>query len=190
MLKVITAPTVEPISVAEAKLQSVIGVTADDGLLAIMISAAREAGESLTRRSFAPKTLELVLDAFPLGEIELPESPITAITSVTYIDEDGAEQTMPSDEYDVDIESLVGRISPLDGELWPDTKVIKNAVRIRYTAGWTASNIPPAIKQWLMVTVAGLYMQRENFVIGQSVTAMNRGFCDSLLDKYRVTEAP
>jgi hypothetical protein len=66
-LTIITAPTVEPVTVAEAKehLNIAAGVTADDSLLASYIKAARRHGENITRRAFVSTTFELVLDEFP-----------------------------------------------------------------------------------------------------------------------------
>lgn len=191
MLKVITAPTTAPITVSEAKLQAVIGHNADDDLLEIMISAVREHGEGITRRSFAPQTLEVVLDEFPAWEIELPNGPVTSITSVKYIDEDGVEQTLVSGtDYDEDTDSLIAKVQPVYQGEWPDTAVQPNAVRVRYEAGWTSSNVPDAIKQWMLVRVASLYAQRENHIVGFGagikVGFMGRDFSDSLLDRYTV----
>lgn len=191
MLKVITPPTVEPVSVAEAKLQAVIGIADDDDLLEIMISAVREQGENLTSRSFAPQTLEIMLDEFPSWEIELPKGPVTSITSVKYIDEDGVEQTLVSGtDYVGDTDSLIAKVQPIYQGEWPDTYQQPNAVRVRYEAGWTASTVPDAIKQWMLVRVASLYAQRENHVVGSGVGIkvgrMGHDFADALLDRYKV----
>lgn len=183
MLKLVTAPTVEPVTLSEVKAQAVIGHDLDDALLSVMISAAREHGESLTGRSWAPKTLEVVLDSFPSGAIELPASPVTAVLSIKYLDADGVEQTMPDTDYYVDTDSLVGRVVPKDA--WPETVERPNAVRVRYTAGFAAGSIPPALKQWLLIRVASLYAQRESLTAG-NVSELSRSFVDGLLDPYTV----
>lgn len=185
MLRLVTAPTDEPVTLAEVKAHCVIGHDEDDLLLAIMISAAREHGESITGRSWVPKTLEVVLDSFPSGHIDLPCSPITAVASVKYIDVDGVEQTLDASEYTVDSESLVGRIVVSDE--WPDTRDTVNAVRVRYTAGW--ATVPSAIKQWLLIRVATLYEHRESLAMisnNRLVLPMDRSFVDGLLDQYTV----
>jgi len=187
MLKLVTAPTVEPVTLSEVKAHAVIGHDLDDTLLAIMISAAREHGESLTGRSWAPKTLEVVMDEFPAGAIELPASPITAVTSVKYLDADGVEQTMPDTDYTVDADSLVGRVVAVDE--WPETDDTVNAVRVRYEAGFPAGSIPSALKQWLLIRVATLYEHREALTMvsnGRLVMPMDRSFVDGLLDPYTV----
>ena len=192
MIKLITAPTSEPVTLDEVKAQSVIDIDADDTLLGVLISAAREDGENRTRRSWTPKTLEVVLDEFPSGKIELPLGPVTEITSVKYIDTDGVEQTLDTAEYDSDMDALVAYVQPVDGGTWPDTKVVPAAVRVRYEAGWEQADVPVSIKQWLMVRVASLYAQRENhivgFAVGMKVGEMGRGFADVLLDAHTVLE--
>jgi len=191
MIKVITAPSVEPVTVAEAKLQTVVGFNTDDVLFALIISAARDHGEALTGRSWAPQTLEVVLDEFPSGKIELDRGPVTGITSVKYIDTDGTEQTLASGtDYDGSTDGLIAYVAPCYDTTWPETKATPGAVRVRYAAGWTAATFPPALKQWMLVRIAGLYAQRESFVVGASIGNMGRGFCDSLLDNYIVQAEP
>lgn len=191
MLKLITAPTVEPVTLTEVKEQAVIGVTTDDTLLTRLISVARAEAEGITKRSLAPTTWEVVLDTWPRWEIRLPRGPVTAVSSVKYYDEDGVEQTLSTSIYEADLDSLVARVQPRDGEEWPDVDVMANAIRIRYTAGWSAAACPVEIKQWIMVRVASLYAQRESFLAGSNAPAvvpMPRNFVDALLDPYTVVE--
>ena len=187
MIKLITAPTVEPVTLSEVKAHCVISHDDDNALLAMMISAAREYGEALTGRSWAEKTLELILDGFPgTSIIELPMSPINPVTSVKNLDADGVEQTMPSADYVADIESMVGRIV---AEEWPETKETVNAVRIRYTAGWSTATVPVTIKHWLLIRVATMYEHREalSMVSNQRlVESIPRNFVDGLLDQYTI----
>lgn len=191
MLKLITAPTVEPVTLTEVKEQAVIGVTTDDTLLTRLISVARAEAEAITKRSLAPTTWEVVLDTWPRWEIRLPRGPVTAVSSVKYYDEDEVEQTLSASIYETDLDSLIPRVQPRDGEDWPDLAVMLNAVRVRYTAGWTTATVPAEIKQWILVRVASLYAQRESFLAGSNAPAvapMPRSFVDALLDPYTVVE--
>lgn len=192
MLKVITSPVSEPITVEEAKTQAVIGHDADDTLLEVLISATRDFGEGITNRSLATQTLEVVLDAFPMGKIALPKGPIISIDYVQYVDEDGNGQTLISGtDYDEDTDSLLGGVQPVYGGSWPVAKKAPGSVRVRYTAGFTTC--PPAIRQWMLVKVASLYAQRENHIVDisrQTVAEMPRTFVDALLDRYTITEGP
>ena len=190
MLKVITPPAVEPVTLADVQAQTVVAPNADDALLLIAISAVRAHGEALTRRSWAPQTIEVVLDGFPYGKIELPNGPVTSITSVSYLAADGTETVLDTALYDIDIDSLVASVAPIYGTSWPETANKPNAVRVRYEAGWKDVDFPPALKQWMLVMIASFYAQRENhvvgFSVGQKVAAMPRGFCDALLDNFIV----
>jgi uncharacterized phiE125 gp8 family phage protein len=190
MLKIVTAPSAEPTTVAEAKAHAVVDFDDDDTLIGALVSAARAHGEALTGRSWAEQTLEVVLDDFPVWEIELPRGPVTSVTSIKYIDIDGDEQTLEvGTDYTVDIDSVIARIVPVT--YWPVSKQTINAVRVRYVAGWTADTIPAAIKAWIWVRVSTLYAQRESHTFGQSKPyALDRSFCDSLLDEYTIRDAP
>jgi uncharacterized phiE125 gp8 family phage protein len=63
-IKRIIAPTVEPITVAEAKLHQRIDVADDDALVSMWITSIREHAEHLTGRTLAPTTWCLYLDEF------------------------------------------------------------------------------------------------------------------------------
>ena len=190
MLRVVEGPTVEPVTVAECKAQSVIEHDADDSLLELYISAVREYGESVTNRSFAPQTLEVVLDGFPSNEIDLPNGPISEVLSLEYTDKDGIDRVLSEDvDFYSDTFSILGSVKPVGA--WPSTLDKPGAVRVQYIAGW--AECPKAIKQWMLVRVASFYAQRENHIVDisrQNVATMGRGFADSLLDRYTVQEAP
>ena len=190
-IAVITAPVAEPVSLAEAKRQCVVEHDLDDDLLTLLISVAREHGESLTRRSWAPQTLELTLDRFPTNSsyIELPYGPVSGLLSIKYmVANDDTEYTFDTSKLRFDFSRLLGRTMLKAGEAWPTDAV---EVRVRYTAGWAVAEFPSTLKQWALVKIASLYSQRENLVVGpQMLTVMEltRNFADSLLDRYTVLE--
>ena len=101
-LKLITAPTVEPVTLAEAKLQCREDGNENDARITGMISGARHLAEQKTGRAMAPQTWELSADCFP-AEFTLPMPPVVAVTSVKYTDEAGAEQTIDPANYKVDV---------------------------------------------------------------------------------------
>ena len=61
----VTGPSVEPISLAEAKLHLRVDITDDDTLITGLIISARQRAETITRRSLCTQTWKLVLDQFP-----------------------------------------------------------------------------------------------------------------------------
>lgn len=205
-LKLITAPASLPVTVAEAKQHMRIDGTEDDTYIAALIAAAVDAAELITGRQLVEAEYEFVLDKFPYaqpleyirvrvaGAIELPRQQLLAVSSITYLDVDGVEQTLSAADYTVDAESLVGCVCPAWGKCWPLTRPVPNAVRIRFTCGWPMSNTvsppvwtgPEAVKAWIKVRVATMYEQREAIITGQQANEVPRSFVDGLLDAYRI----
>jgi len=145
-LKLITAPAIEPVTLAEAKVQCRVDtdLTAEDDLLSALISTAREMAEHEIGRALINQTWERVLDAFPAAEIELGMPPVSSIVSVTYIDAAGDSQTLASAAYTLEPDLLPGWLLPAEGYEWPDTLDTANAVRVRFVAGYgdSAPNVP------------------------------------------------
>lgn len=186
-LKLITPPAAEPISLAELKLQCRVDTTDDDTLLGLFIQAARAKAENYTGTSLMVQTWDQTLDAFPEAEIELLRPPVTAITSVTYVDALGATQTLLSTLYTLDAATFPGWLLPAFDSPWPDTRDQANAVTIRYATGYAnAAAIPGDVRAWLLMTAAFLYTQREVMVLGGKVAEIPSRFIDALLDPYRV----
>lgn len=113
-LRLITAPTAEPVTLADAKL--VCGIDADitkwDTLITALISAARSDAEQQTGRTIAAARWERVLDAFPDSGIALAWPVVTSVVSVKYIDTAGTLQTLASTAYTLDADYLPGWVLP------------------------------------------------------------------------------
>lgn len=184
-LKLITAPTVEPVSLAEAKLHCKVDGTDDDTRLAILISAARQLAEQKTGRAFAPQAWELVLDQFPEAFV-LYHAPIASITSVKYIDTAGVERTIDPAYYTLDLDSKPGYLVPAYGYQWPTTQPSINAVRVRYTCGHAAADPAlAALKMWMLLAIGTWYKHAE-VTTAKEVGELPRTYCDGLLDEYMV----
>ena len=191
-LKVVTAPTVEPVSLAEAKLQCRLDddLVADDALLSSLIVAAREHCENETNRAFINTTFDMKMDGFPCGsEIILPRAPASSVTSITYLDGDGTSQTWTASEYAVDINTEPGRVTLAYGYSWPSTRAIENAVTVRYVAGYgaAASSVPDSIKCAMKLIIEHLYRNRSLSVIG-TISGTLPLSVESLLNRYRLLE--
>lgn len=164
-LKLITAPSSEPITLAEAKSHCRIDANTDDALVTALIVAAREQAEAYLGRAILTQTWERVLDDFPRmdrGEIELGLPPVQAITQIGYVDAYGIAQTLSASAYSLDADSDPGWALPDPDDGWPATADTINAVRIRFTSGWSsAAVVPQSIKQWMLVQVGYWYANRE-----------------------------
>lgn len=193
-LRLITAPTVEPLTLTEAKAHLRVDHTDDDALIAIYLAAARADCEEWTARAFVTQTWELVLDEFPEDEIQIPRPPLQSIESIKYDDGDGVEQTLATTEYEVDTVSQPGWVVPVTTG-WPsDTFEGINAIRIRFVAGYVntdspsdlTGNIPAAIKAAILLHLGVRYQNREDVVIGTTVNRLPVANIEYLLRPYRV----
>lgn len=72
-LVIVTQPTVEPISLAEAKshLRVDSDFTADDNLIGGLIVAARQEAEQICRRALIKQTWKLAIDQFPAPNMNI-----------------------------------------------------------------------------------------------------------------------
>ncbi len=133
-LNLITGPAAEPISLTEAKAHLRVTGADDDTLITALIAAARKWVENYTRRALVLSEMEWKLDEFdPL--LRVPVSPLRSVVSITYVDENGADQTLATTVYAVDTVSEPGRIVEEYDQEWPDTYDTLNAVTVRFKAG-------------------------------------------------------
>jgi len=189
--KLITAPTVEPIALADAKLHLRVGTTSEDTLISLMIAAAREECENEIRRALITQTWEKYLDAFPEA-IELFYPPLQSVTSISYVDAAGTPQTLASTEYVVDDKQEPAWIVPADLKFWPLTRGVANAVTVRFVCGYGSADtaVPKAIKNWLLLRIGDLFLNRSSVVMESgsiNVASVPARFTGSLLDRYRIS---
>lgn len=185
-LKLITAPTVEPITLAEAKLQCRVDGSDEDALLTIIITAARQMAENRTGRAICTQTWELALDAFPDDDIELQKPPVQSVTSIKYLDENAVEQTIGASYYALDNYGSVRHwVIPSADFDWPTPLDSANAVKIRFVAGFgLAADVPSDIKAWILLAIGTMYANRETLISGTIAVELPGGFWQSLLDPY------
>jgi uncharacterized phiE125 gp8 family phage protein len=164
-LTLITAPTGEPVTLADVKNHARIDVNDDDAALTNMIRTARQkldGRDGFLGRALMLQTWELVLDRFPSREIRIPLGPLSEVVSVKYIDRDGVEQTVAAENYETDKIDENGWIVPVRGTSWPLTMHMINAVRVRFIAGYGgADDVPEPIRHAIRMHVAHLYENRE-----------------------------
>ena len=167
-----TGPTVEPLTVAEAKAHLRVDHTTDDTLIESLIKAARATAEKFQGRGYLNQTYKLYLDYFPAaGYIELPYAPLSSVTSVVYEDENSDTQTWASSNYQVDTKMEPGRIWLAPGITWPRVEPDRiNAVTITYVVGYgaTSASVPENIRHAIRLILSDLYNHRENTVVGQT----------------------
>ena len=202
-LQLITPAAEEPVSLAEAKLHLRVESADDDALIGSLISAARQAAETLTGRQFVTARWKLVLDSFPgpslMGvpaglpfslpahAILLPKCPVQSVFAIRYLDMAGTTQTMPRADYTVDTACEPARVTPVFGSAWPVSLPQIGAVVLVFAAGYgDAASVPAGIKSWIKLRVGSLYAHREEVALLASGKIEALSFIDGLLDPYRV----
>jgi len=171
---IVTAPTIEPVTVNEVKDYLRVDTNVDDSLIADLISSAREEVEDWTRRKMMVQTWDYYLDAFPQKNyIILPFGRLNSVTSVKWKDTDGTETTLVENtDYLVETNGdQLGKIILPYGETWPSGPFYTtHAIVIRFVCGWTAmSSVPGKIRTAIKLRVAARYEDRGESVVGQTV---------------------
>lgn len=169
-LRLITAPTTEPVSLETAKAYLRVDDAVDDVVIQGLVSAAREQGEELARRAFVTQTWEQTEDAWPAnGVLKLYRPPLQSVTSVKYIDRAGVESTWT--DYRVDTHSAPGAVlfNTLPGVSLQET----GAITVRFVAGYGDANVvPDLIKNAILQLTAQWYENRSAVNVGNIVNEM------------------
>jgi uncharacterized phiE125 gp8 family phage protein len=166
----VTPPAAEPVTLTEAKLHLREDGTDQDSLIEGLITAAREYVES-TGRLLMPCVVRQYFDCFPEGDyLRLSPLPIRSIASVGYLDSDGDTQAIT--DYTADVVSEPARLQePETG--WPVTDDVVNAAWVDINAGYTsASAVPRALKQAILLLVGHWYENRESVVVGTTTAEL------------------
>lgn len=165
-LRLITPPAETPLTLAEVKSQVRETTTDRDAELTAMLATATtqldgRAGE--LGRALVTQTWEMLLDGFPCGDsIQIPLPPLQSVTSITYVDADGATQTLATSVYGVDPTCEPGEVHLKYDQEWPETRDERNAVTIRFVAGYgLAASVPENIKSAMKLHIADLDANRE-----------------------------
>lgn len=156
----ITGPETEPLTIHEAKRHCEIAATNTDHdvILFAHITAAREQWERDTNKFLISRTMRLTMP--DIQEMGFSDSPITAITSITYFDSADATTTLPTSVYVLDVAN--GRLRLKKNQVWPAYSDRWDAWQINYTAGEHAdSTTVPAIDKQAMLLYVG-YLFRGN----------------------------
>lgn len=184
--EVTTQPTAEPLDIDEVKTFLNLTSNDHDAMLGMFIKMAREWVQHTTGQALLSQTIKQYLDKWPtecgspLRRLEWPLQlwPVSSVTSIQYIDTNGATQTWATTNYTADTKSIPARIVVTDSVTYPDLDEVPNAVIMTYVAGYsTTANVPATIKAAMLQKIAFLYENREDIPI------------NGVGDSYRVRSA-
>lgn len=180
----VTEPSIEPVSVVEAREHLRLDDDVDESLVFSLILTARQWAENYTGRSFINRTMQMYLDGFsekdtPLWEgtrtgihitnyenyIEIVSAPVSAVSSIKYYDDSNTQSTWATTNYYVDTIREPARISLTDTGVFPTDLRKANGLEINYTAGYGANrtDVPEAIRVAIMQYMTFMYEHRGDF---------------------------
>jgi uncharacterized phiE125 gp8 family phage protein len=181
-----TAPTVEPITLAEMKSFLRGPSSVEDADVTALITAARNYAEDYQNRPLITQTWELWLDDFPLHDcmpIRL-KAGLQSVTSVKYYPDGGVETTFASSNYIVDSADYVGKIVLNEDYQWPSEDLrAANGVCVEFICGYPikdlglitedpAGNVPEMTKTALKIWVAYNFENRDGSDLPKAVNIL------------------
>ena len=179
----LAGPAEEPVSLVETKAFLKVDDTAEDGLIATLIGAARLHVEGVTGRALLAQSWRVVLDRWPDDRVvKLPVTPFMAVTEITAYDADGAGHEVPLGQF----------LSEPDRLLLPATVAgmpvlrERQGIEIDYVAGFGTEpgDVPADIRQALLLLVGYWFEHRDAVIVAGSGAVVPSGF-DRLVAGYR-----
>ena len=183
-LTLITAPTLEPVTEAEAFTHCNIVASAGSYYgpqIRAFITAAREKVETDTGRALMTQTWDYTFDLWPCGlePIYLPKAPVSAITSVKHYDTSNVQQTIASSVYKPLLDREPGEIRLKNAQSWPALYGETGVITVRFVCGFGATTltVPESLRTAIKLTVESWFNPEKQ--------KANDFAYEALIDKWR-----
>lgn len=174
--EITSGPALEPVTLSEAKTQLRVDHNTEDEFIYSLIATARRKFEQETGRALITQTIKAYWDGWPTGRaLCLPVYPAASVTSVQYVDEDGATQTWNSSNYRTDLVGMTPRIVVNPDADTPDVGDYPNSIIVTYVAGGAASSVPAEAKHAILTELTMLYERREDMRINDNTPGVRTG---------------
>jgi uncharacterized phiE125 gp8 family phage protein len=181
-------PSVEPVSLAEAKAHLRLDGSDEDTLIGSLIVTSRLHIESALGLSLVTQSWSWFFDAWPRGAaVMLPLRPVQSIAAVRLYDEAGDATTVAADTYLLDGASSPARLVRQGALVWHKPGRAANGIEVAFTSGYgdAAADVPEPIRQALRLLIAHWYEHRTPFEVGAAATPAP-GMVEQLLAPYRL----
>lgn len=175
---VITPPTIEPVTLQELKDHLRLNDNSEDAALNGYIKTAREFFEAYTRRFLMAQTIRQYIHELGYSTY-LYGGKVNAINSVKYWDTANVLQTLSTNAYSTDIESIPASIWVMSVPVVSVTK--RPPAYVEYTAGYATANEVPAMIKTAIKLLAAHYYEQRNSHIENTLDELPMGFkavCD------------
>ncbi len=157
----LTPPTSEPVTLAQAKDWLKVDSTEDDEILALLITAARRYVEAETRRLLPAQTWRMTRSAWPQWyRIAVPLCPVNSIVAVRVRDGAGVFQPVPLARFMLDNGQNGGFIF-VDGTVPSPQLALPSGIQFDMECGYgNAENVPAPLRHAILMLVAYWYEHR------------------------------
>ncbi|MFV0296909.1 MAG: head-tail connector protein, partial [Hyphomicrobiaceae bacterium] len=168
-------PSLEPVSLAEAKAHLRIDQADEDPLIQSLVITSRLHIEAALGLALVTQGWSLFLDRWPKpGRITLPLGPVTALDAVRVWSDLTQFETLPVTDFYLDGAGHPPRLALLPAVSTPQPQRPVNGIEIAFTAGYggAADDVPAPIRHALLLLVAHWYENRKPVEIGSNATAI------------------
>jgi uncharacterized phiE125 gp8 family phage protein len=172
----ITPPTLEPLSLAEAKAWLKVDSTADDLLISALITAARVHVEKATRLFLLTQNWNVVADNWPCQRqwrgriVDLPLSPVQSVASITLYDDYDVPTIINPATYRLDKSQANPRL--IFSSVPPAPQRVAQGIEIALVNGFgdAAASVPEPLRQAMRLLVAYFYLNRGDATVPAPVS--------------------
>lgn len=175
-LRLTTAPTVNPVSLQEAKNHLAIVNEDFDTEIDLLVKAATELAQNHTGRAFITQSYTWTLDGFPC-KLLVPRPRLQSVTHIKYVDDStGVLTTLDSSEYRVSSYNEPATIEPAWNESWPTPRPVSESVEVEFVAGYGAGpeHVPANIKAAILL-IAGEWFEHREGLLPSSMHVIPNG---------------
>lgn len=166
-LTIVEEPSAELLHATDPVLRQFLKLEPDEtdnnNVLSGFCASARKFAETYTRRRFLTQTLELRLDRFNCGRIDLETGPVKEIVKVSYLDGAGDWQDVDTSVYRLLTSSEPAGVGLRFGQTWPVPINEPDSVAIQFKVGYgdDASAVPADILHAVRLLTAHYYEHRD-----------------------------
>jgi uncharacterized phiE125 gp8 family phage protein len=162
----LTAPAVEPLSLAEAKAFLRVEHTDEDDIITALISASRIHVETQTRRALVTQHWRITADAWPVdGRLAVRPAPLRALAAARVYDFNGVAHAVDTESFVVDTGASVLAFAP-----WalPSPGRLAAGIELDLVVGYgdAASDVPEPLRQAIRLLLAHWYENRGLAALG------------------------
>ena len=183
----LAGPSVEPVTLAQAKVFVRVDDTVEDGFISTLVTAARLHIEGTTGRAMISQSWRVVCDDWPPDRaIILPVAPLISITAINVYENDGTPTSLSLAQFQPETKTAPARIFVPASISGVPAMREHNGIEIDYVAGFgpAGDDVPGDLRQALLSLVGYWFEHRDAVVIAGSGAVVPPGF-DRLVAAYR-----